>query len=155
MSRTLDDFALEKLADLESRGLRRRLTVTERAGAIQVLRGGRRLVSFSCNDYLNLSQHPALKQAAKDAIDRMGVGSGASRLVTGDHPLLPALEARLARLKGTEDCCVMGSGFLTNTGVIPTLMTEGDLVLADEWSHACIIVGGPGWRNTGPATSAA
>ena len=142
MSRTLDDFALEKLADLESRGLRRRLTVTERAGAIQVLRGGRRLVSFSCNDYLNLSQHPALKQAAKDAIDRMGVGSGASRLVTGDHPLLPALEARLARLKGTEDCCVMGSGFLTNTGVIPTLMTEGDLVLADEWSHACIIVGG-------------
>lgn len=142
MSRTLDDFALEKLTDLESKGLRRRLTVTERTGAIEVLRGGRRLVSFSCNDYLNLSQHPALKQAAKDAIDRMGVGSGASRLVTGDHPLLPELEARLARLKGTEDCCVMGSGFLTNTGVIPTLMTEGDLVLADEWSHACIIVGG-------------
>jgi len=142
MSRTLDDFALEKLTDLESKGLRRRLTVTERTGAIEVLRGGRRLVSFSCNDYLNLSQHPALKQAAKDAIDRLGVGSGASRLVTGDHPLLPALEARLARLKGTEDCCVMGSGFLTNTGVIPTLMTEGDLVLADEWSHACIIVGG-------------
>ncbi|HBC08838.1 MAG TPA: 8-amino-7-oxononanoate synthase, partial [Rhodospirillaceae bacterium] len=62
---------------------------------MEVLRGGRRLVSFSCNDYLNLSQHPALKQAAKDAIDRMGVGSGASRLVTGDHPLLPELEARL------------------------------------------------------------
>jgi len=142
MSHSLDAFALEKLSDLESRGLRRRLTVTERTGAIEVLRGGRRLVSFSCNDYLNLSQHPALKQAAKDAIDRLGVGSGASRLVTGDHPLLPALEARLARLKGTEDCCVMGSGFLTNTGVIPTLMTEGDLVLADEWSHACIIVGG-------------
>ena len=142
MSRTLDDFAQEKLQALEAKGLRRRLTVTERTGAIEVLRGGRRLVSFSCNDYLNLSQHPALKQAAKDAIDRMGVGSGASRLVTGDHPLLPELEARLARLKGTEDCCVMGSGFLTNTGVIPTLMTEGDLVLADEWSHACIIVGG-------------
>ncbi|MEQ9555277.1 MAG: 8-amino-7-oxononanoate synthase [Rhodospirillales bacterium] len=142
MSRSLDDFAQKKLAALESKGLRRRLTVTERTGAIEVLRGGRRLVSFSCNDYLNLSQHPALKQAAKDAIDRMGVGSGASRLVTGDHPLLPELEARLARLKGTEDCCVMGSGFLTNTGVIPTLMTEGDLVLADEWSHACIIVGG-------------
>tara|TARA_R110002124_G_scaffold21670_2_gene83154 strand:+ start:73191 stop:74375 length:1185 start_codon:yes stop_codon:yes gene_type:complete len=142
MSRSLDEFAQAKLTDLESKGLRRRLTVTERTGAIEVLRGGRRLVSFSCNDYLNLSQHPALKQAAKDAIDRMGVGSGASRLVTGDHPLLPELEARLARLKGTEDCCVMGSGFLTNTGVIPTLMTEGDLVLADEWSHACIIVGG-------------
>ncbi|MEQ8229547.1 MAG: 8-amino-7-oxononanoate synthase [Rhodospirillales bacterium] len=142
MSRSLDDFADEKLTALEAKGLRRRLTVTERTGTIDVLRGGRRLISFSCNDYLNLSQHPALKQAAKDAIDRLGVGSGASRLVTGDHPLLPELEARLARLKGTEDCCVMGSGFLTNTGVIPTLMAEGDLILADEWSHACIIVGG-------------
>lgn len=142
MSRSLDAFADEKLRALEARGLRRRLTVTERTNTIDVLRGGRRLISFSCNDYLNLTQHPALKQAAKDAIDNLGVGSGASRLVTGDHPLLPELEARLARLKGTEDCCVMGSGFLTNTGVIPTLIAEGDLVLADEWSHACIIVGG-------------
>ncbi|PIW29331.1 MAG: 8-amino-7-oxononanoate synthase [Rhodospirillales bacterium CG15_BIG_FIL_POST_REV_8_21_14_020_66_15] len=142
MSRSLDAFATEKLDGLEARGLRRHLTVTERTGPIEILRGGRRLISFSCNDYLNLSQHPALKQAAKDAVDRLGVGSGASRLVTGDHPLLPELEARLARLKGTEDCCVMGSGFLTNTGVIPALIAEDDLVLADELSHACIIAGG-------------
>ena len=99
MSRSLDAFADEKLRALEARGLRRRLTVTERTNTIDVLRGGRRLISFSCNDYLNLTQHPALKQAAKDAIDNLGVGSGASRLVTGDHPLLPELEARLARLK--------------------------------------------------------
>lgn len=142
MSDTLDQFAQVKLDGLEAKGLLRRLTVTERTGPIEILRGGRKLVSFSCNDYLNLSQHPAVKQAAKAAIDRLGVGSGASRLVTGDHPLLPELETRLARLKGTEACAVMGSGFLTNTGVIPTLVTEGDLVLADEWSHACIIVGG-------------
>ncbi|MAO55476.1 MAG: 8-amino-7-oxononanoate synthase [Rhodospirillaceae bacterium] len=142
MSDSLDQFAQAKLDGLEAKGLLRRLTVTERTGPIEILRGGRKLISFSCNDYLNLSQHPAVKQAAKDAIDRLGVGSGASRLVTGDHPLLPELESRLARLKGTEACAVMGSGFLTNTGVIPTLVTEGDLVLADEWSHACIIVGG-------------
>ena len=142
MSDTLDQFAQAKLDGLEAKGLLRRLTVTERTGPIEILRGGRKLISFSCNDYLNLSQHPSVKQAAKDAIDRLGVGSGASRLVTGDHPLLPELESRLARLKGTEACAVMGSGFLTNTGVIPTLVTEGDLVLADEWSHACIIVGG-------------
>ena len=142
MSDSLDQFAQAKLDRLEAKGLLRRLTVTERTGPIEILRGGRKLISFSCNDYLNLSQHPAVKQAAKDAIDRLGVGSGASRLVTGDHPLLPELESRLARLKGTEACAVMGSGFLTNTGVIPTLVTEGDLVLADEWSHACIIVGG-------------
>lgn len=142
MSRSLDDFAQGKLDALESQGLRRTQTVTERTGPIEVLRGGRRLVSFSCNDYLNLSQHQAVKAAAKAAVDRLGVGSGASRLVTGNHPLLEDLEHRLARLKGTEDCCVMGSGFLTNTGVIPTLMGEDDLILADELSHACIIAGG-------------
>ena len=141
MSRSLDAFATEKLDALEAQGLRRRVTTTERTGVIEVTRNGRRMISFCCNDYLNLSQHPAVKQAAKDAIDRMGVGSGSSRLVTGDHPLLPELEARLARLKGTDDCCVMGSGFLTNSGVIPTLISDNDLILADEWSHACIIVG--------------
>jgi 8-amino-7-oxononanoate synthase len=142
MSNSLDDFAQTKLDALEAEGLRRRLTVTERTGPVEILRGGKRLISFCCNDYLNLSQHSDVRQAAKDAIDRLGVGSGASRLVTGDHPLISELEARLARLKGTEDCCVMGSGFLTNTGVIPTLVSDGDLVLADELSHACIIVGG-------------
>ena len=142
MSRSLDDFAQDKLDALEAEGLRRRQTVTARVGPIEVMRGGRRLISFSCNDYLNLSQHPAVKEAARAAIAEHGVGSGASRLVTGNHPLLEELEGRLARLKGTEDCCVMGSGFLTNTGVIPTLMGPDDLVLADELSHACIIAGG-------------
>lgn len=142
MSNSLDDFAKAKLAPLEAAGLRRYLSVTGRVGAIEVERGGRRLISFSCNDYLNLTQHPALKRAAIKATEKWGVGSGASRLVTGNHPLLPKLEARLARLKGTEDACVMGSGFLTNTGVIPTLISSDDLVLADELSHACILTGG-------------
>ena len=142
MSRSLDDFAQGKLDALEAEGLRRTLTVTERTGDIEVVRNGRRLISFSCNDYLNLSRHPAVIEAAARALRDHGAGSGASRLVTGNHPLLPELEDRLARLKGTEDCCVMGSGFLTNSGVIPALMGEDDLILADELSHACIIAGG-------------
>ncbi|MEK9671102.1 MAG: 8-amino-7-oxononanoate synthase [Rhodospirillaceae bacterium] len=142
MTQSLDDFARSKLAPLEAAGLRRYLTVTGRTGAIEVDRGGRTLISFSCNDYLNLTQHPALKKAAIDATEKWGVGSGASRLVTGNHPLLPELEVRLARLKGTEDACVMGSGFLTNLGIIPALISSEDLVLADELSHACIIAGG-------------
>jgi 8-amino-7-oxononanoate synthase len=106
-----------------------------------VERGGRRLLSFSCNDYLNLSHHPAVKAAAQGAIETYGAGAGASRLVTGDHPLLSGLEARLAALKGAEAACVFGSGYLANTGIIPTVVGRGDLVIVDELAHACIHAG--------------
>jgi len=114
--------------------------VTARDG-IFAERGGRRLLSFSCNDYLNLSRHPAIIKAAVEAAQRYGVGAGASRLVTGNHPLYDELESRLARLKGTEASCVFGSGYLANIGIIPALAGSGDLVLVDELSHACIHAG--------------
>jgi 8-amino-7-oxononanoate synthase len=79
-----------------------------------------------------------LKQAAIAATERYGVGSGASRLVTGNHPLFAELEARLARLKQTEAACVFGSGYLANVGIIPALIGAGDLVLIDELAHACL-----------------
>ena len=106
-----------------------------------VERNGRRLLSFSCNDYLNLTHHPAIKAAAIAALERHGVGAGASRLVTGNHPLYAELEARLARLKGTEAACVFGSGYLANAGIIPALVGPDDLVLLDELSHACLWAG--------------
>jgi 8-amino-7-oxononanoate synthase len=138
---TLSAFAAEKLAALEAKALRRVPQPTHRLDGVWVERGGRRLVSFSCNDYLGLSQHPAVKAAAQKAVEQFGAGAGASRLVTGDHPLFSALEQRLARLKGREACCVFGSGYLANTGVIPTLLGPGDLVLVDELAHACIWTG--------------
>jgi 8-amino-7-oxononanoate synthase len=138
---SLTAFAEAKLAALEAQSLRRRLAPTRRLDGLWVERGGRRLLSFSCNDYLNLSHHPAVKAAAAAAIEAHGAGAGASRLVTGDHPLLAELEARLARLKGTEAACLFGSGYLANTGLIPTLAGEGDLVLVDELAHACIWAG--------------
>jgi 8-amino-7-oxononanoate synthase len=138
---TLDAFAQDKLDELQRRGLRRALAETVREDGIWVERGGRRLLSFSCNDYLNLSQHPAVKQAAKAAIDRYGAGSGASRLVTGNHPLYAALEARLAAIKATEAAVVFGSGYLANTGIIPALIGRDGLVLIDALSHACIYAG--------------
>jgi 8-amino-7-oxononanoate synthase len=137
---SLDQFAAGKLAALDRGGLRRTLVPTAR-GALYVERDGRRLLSFSCNDYLNLSQHPALKAAAIAATERYGVGSGASRLVTGNHPLHAELEARLARLKGSEAACVFGSGFLANMGIIPALTGPDDLVLLDELAHACLWAG--------------
>jgi len=98
-------------------------------------------LSFSCNDYLNLTQHPAIKQAAIDAIEKYGVGSGASRLVTGNHPLYAQLEVRLARIKQTEAAVVFGSGYLANTGIIPVVIGREGLVLVDELSHACLFAG--------------
>jgi 8-amino-7-oxononanoate synthase len=137
---SLDAFAGEKLAGLERAQLRRMPVVTTRAG-IWVERDGRRLLSFSCNDYLNFSHHPQIAAAAIDAIKRYGVGAGASRLVTGNHPLYDELEARLARLKGSEAACVFGSGYLANTGIIPALVGPDDLILVDELAHACIQAG--------------
>ncbi len=138
---SLDQFAQGKLDDLQHRHLRRALTETLREDGIWVERDGRRLLSFSCNDYLNLTQHPAIKQAAQAAIEKYGAGSGASRLVTGNHPLYAELEARLALIKQTEAACVFGSGYLANTGIIPVLIGIDGLVLADELSHACIFAG--------------
>ncbi|MDE1969883.1 MAG: 8-amino-7-oxononanoate synthase [Alphaproteobacteria bacterium] len=137
----LDPFAAQKLRDLEARQLRRRLIDTARTDGIHVLRGGRRLVSFSCNDYLNLSHHPQVKAAAIAALERYGTGAGASRLVTGNHPLFAELESRLARLKGTEAACVFGSGYLANAGIVPALIGREDLVLVDELAHACLWAG--------------
>ncbi len=138
--RSLDEFAGGKLAVLEQAGLRRRPAETARSG-IWVERDGRRLLSFSCNDYLNLSQHPEVVEAAVEAARRYGVGAGASRLVTGNHPLYAALESRLARIKGTDAAIVFGSGYLANTGIIPALAGPGDLILIDELSHACMHAG--------------
>jgi 8-amino-7-oxononanoate synthase len=138
--RSLDEFAREKLGVLERAKLRRTPSVTTRAG-IWAERDGRRLLSFSCNDYLNFSQHPEVIAAAVEAAGLYGVGAGASRLVTGNHPLYAELERRLARLKGTEAACVFGSGYLANTGIIPALVGPDDLIVVDELSHACIHAG--------------
>jgi 8-amino-7-oxononanoate synthase len=125
---------------LERAQLRRLPAITVRAG-VWAERDGRRLLSFSCNDYLNLSGHPLVIAAAIEATKRYGVGAGASRLVTGNHPLYAGLETRLAQLKGTEAACVFGSGYLANTGIVPALIGPDDLILIDELSHACIHAG--------------
>lgn len=138
--RSLDEFACGKLDALEREQLRRTPVVTMRDG-VWAERNGRRLLSFSCNDYLNLTRHPEIIAAAVEATKRYGLGAGASRLVTGNHPLNAELEYRLARLKGTEAACLFGSGYLANTGIIPALVGPHDMILVDELSHACVYAG--------------
>ena len=138
---SLDAFAQRKLAALDAAGLRRVLVPTRREDAVHLRRDGRRLVSFSCNDYLGLARDPRVLAAAHAALDRDGAGAAASRLVTGDHPLLSELERRLAAFKGAQACCVFGSGYLANMGIIATLTGANDLVLLDELVHSSLLSG--------------
>jgi 8-amino-7-oxononanoate synthase len=138
---SLEIFAAEKLGALEAQSLRREPVETERLRDAVVLRGGRRLVSFSCNDYLNLSTHPEVVAAAVAATERFGVGAGGSRAVTGNHPLNAELEALLAAAKGTQAALVFGSGYLANSGIIPALMGPEDAIFVDSLAHSCIWAG--------------
>lgn len=139
--RSLDDFAIRKLESLERRHLRRELEITARRARARVGRDDGELVSFACNDYLGLATDPALIEASREATARFGVGSGASRLITGNHPLYDDLERRLAELKGSDDAVVFGSGYLTTIGVMPIFAGASDLVLVDELAHSCILAG--------------
>lgn len=144
MTDSLRAFCRDKLASLDERRQRRTLEPTARlAGArpMTVARGDRVLVDFSSNDALGLARHPRVVQAAAGAVREHGAGAAASRLVSGNHPLFALLEERLAKTKGTEAALVVGSGFLANSGVIPALVKEGDLVVVDALAHASLMTG--------------
>jgi 8-amino-7-oxononanoate synthase len=139
---SLDAFARDALAKLDGASLRRRMVVTERGPDAAAVRNGQALVSFSCNDYLGLSQDPRVIAAANEAQARWGTGAGAARLVTGNHPALVALEERLAAHKGKEAALVFGSGYLANLGIVSALAGSGDLILIDALGHSCLFAGG-------------
>jgi 8-amino-7-oxononanoate synthase len=138
---SLDRFAAEKLALLSARGLRRELAESCREPAARISRSGQCLISFSCNDYLNLSTHPDIIMAAMEATNQYGVGAGGSRAVTGNHPLYATLEARLAARKHSQACVVFGSGYLANSGIIPAIIGEQDVIFIDSLAHACMWAG--------------
>ncbi len=138
---TIDEYARQKLADLDARGLRRSLQTTNRDSATGAKRGGKELISFCCNDYPNLSHHPDVIAAAVTATNMYGTGSGGSRLISGNALMYEYLESGLAAFKGTEAALVFGSGYLTNIGVIPCFAGPGDLIIADELNHACLHAG--------------
>lgn len=102
---------------------------------------GRSLVNLGSNNYLGLAEHPRVKAAASAAIERDGVGAGASRLLTGHRFEHEKLEAAIARLKRTEAALVFSSGYLANIGVIPALVGRGDVLFADRDDHASLIEG--------------
>jgi len=102
---------------------------------------GKKVLMFCSNNYLGLSNHPRLKEAAIEAIRTHGVGSGSVRPIAGTMDLHMELERRLAKFKHAEASLVYQSGFATNAGLIPQLVGEGDLIISDELNHGSIIDG--------------
>jgi len=118
----------------------RRLTASQRSD-ILIHRDGRQLVNFASNDYLGLSTHPDICRAAINEIEKHGLGSGASRLISGDDPLLHSLEDELASWKGFEACLVVGSGMLANIGLIQALANRHTHLFCDKLNHASLVDG--------------
>ena len=138
---SLEEFANHKLRSLERRSLQRTIADTDRSAAPIVKRDGRRLVSFSCNDYLGLATDPGMIEAAIAATRASGTGAGAPRLTTGSFTGYKTLESKLAKLKDTADAVVFGSGYLANVGIIPVFAGKPDLILIDELAHSSMLTG--------------
>jgi len=102
---------------------------------------GARLLNFASNDYLGLSTHPEVRAATIQTIQEQGLGSGASRLVSGDDPILHQLESELAAWKGFEACLLVGSGMLANIGLLQTLADRFTPIFSDKLNHASLVDG--------------
>ncbi len=134
-------FLDDEVAALRERHLYRPLRVMSSAQGPIVSVDDRRLISLSSNDYLGLTNHPRVCDAAVAAVREFGAGSGAVRTIAGTMAIHEALEAELAEFKGTPAVLTFQSGFTANTGVIPTITGETDLIVSDALNHASIIDG--------------
>ena len=134
-------FLSDELAELRARHLYRPLRELTTAQGPVCTVDGREVISFSSNDYLGLTHHPRLRAAAEQAVREFGVGSGAVRTIAGTLSLHEQLERELADFKGTEATLVFQSGFTANTGVLPVVTGEADLIVSDALNHASIIDG--------------
>ena len=134
-------FIDETLQTLKEAGLYRTLRTLESSPTPKATLDGKKVLLFSSNNYLGLSNHPKVIEAAVQATKEFGVGGTASRLISGNLKLYAALEEKLARLKGTEAAVVFSSGYAANLGTIQALVSSGDLILIDKLNHASIIDG--------------
>jgi glycine C-acetyltransferase len=134
-------FLDAEIEELRAKGLYRRLRVVESEQRSRCVIDGREVITLSSNNYLGLTTHPRLRQAALDAVERYGAGSGAVRTIAGTMSLHEELERKLATFKHVEATLTFQSGFTCNTGVIPILAPEGATIISDALNHASIIDG--------------
>jgi 8-amino-7-oxononanoate synthase len=135
------EWVAEQCSIVEAAGQWRAVRPFDSDGVRGDLADGHHVVSYASNDYLGLTQHPAVKAAAKDAIDRWGTGAGAARLIVGSRPVHHELERDLAEWKHTERAVVFPTGFAANLGLLTALGTASAAIFSDELNHASIIDG--------------
>jgi 8-amino-7-oxononanoate synthase len=134
----MEDWIDQELAELASKHLLRTAMVYPSVGG-KIIMAGQPLLNFSSNDYLNLAGHPDVIAASRRALEAYGAGATASRLVAGTLPIHEELERKLAAHKGYPCALLFGSGYMTNVGVIPSLVGRSDWVFADRLIHASLI----------------
>ncbi len=135
------DFLKEKIEELKEQGIYRKLPVLETANEAEVILNGKKVINLSSNNYLGFANHPRLKKASIEAIEKYGVGSGAVRTIVGNMKIHEDLEEILAKFKREESAFVFQSGFNCNAGTIQAITEAGDIIISDELNHASIIDG--------------
>ena len=134
-------FLGNELETLKQQGLYRKLRVLEGKPESHTTFDHTSVVNLSSNNYLGLTTHPKLKQAALEAVEKFGVGSGAVRTISGTMEMHMELERRLAKFKHVESVVVFQSGFAANAGTVAAVLTKDDVIVSDELNHASIIDG--------------
>ncbi|BCU81999.1 8-amino-7-oxononanoate synthase 1 [Polycladomyces abyssicola] len=131
----------QEIAKWKEEGVFRPLTELESDQGSRVIIRGKEVIQLSSNNYLGLTTHPRLKQAALEGVERFGAGTGSVRTIAGTFSMHEDFEKRLAEFKHTEAALVFQSGFTANVGVISSILTEEDVVISDALNHASIIDG--------------
>src|SRR5271166_5504834 len=134
-------YLTDQLNDLKQKGTYFKLRVLEDEQAPVCTFDGKKVINIASNNYLGLTTHPKLREAALEATRRLGVGSGAVRTVAGTMKIHMELEEKIARFKNTEACVVFQSGFTANAGTVSALLGKDDFIISDELNHASIIDG--------------
>jgi glycine C-acetyltransferase len=131
----------DQLNELRKKGTNFKLRVLQDEQAPECTFDGKRVINLASNNYLGLTTHPKLREAALAAIHKFGVGSGAVRTVSGTMTIHMELEEKIARFKNVEACVVFQSGFTANAGTVSAILGKGDFIVSDELNHASIIDG--------------
>lgn len=134
-------YLQDSVQELKDQGVYRKLPVLEGPNQAEIMLNGKNVINLSSNNYLGLANHPRLKKAAIEAVEKYGVGSGAVRPIIGNMDIHEELEVLLAKFKKEEAVMVFQSGFNCNAGVIQAITNKGDLIISDALNHASIIDG--------------
>jgi glycine C-acetyltransferase len=134
-------FLTDQLNDLKQKGTHFKLRVLDDEQAPVCTFDGKKVINLASNNYLGLTTHPKLREAAIDAVKKYGAGSGAVRTIAGTMKIHMELEEKIARFKNVEACVVFQSGFTANAGTVSSVLGKGDWIISDELNHASIIDG--------------